>query len=211
MVRRIASFGVVCFLWSAACVAVCQSATQSLPDAPSAQSEKAAPMVNGFAKVRPLPALVESSIRYTELIRQTEFASAMRSQPAQEKSNTIFDKYLSPSTPKRQASSDSSSDGGFMTRATHAATSIFFTRDPSGKDRLNTAYFLRALTYAAAGTASRPYWRRSPGEPLSDFGSTVGNDAGMKVLHEFEPGLQHMMKSHAPRFVARIAEGIGRK
>jgi hypothetical protein len=28
-------------------------------------------------------------------------------------------------------------------------------------------------------------------------------------LHEFRPGIQQLMKSHAPKFVARIAESIG--
>ena len=98
-----------------------------------------------------------------------------------------------------------------MGRATHAAAGIFFTRDESGRGRLNTSYFVRALSSVAADTASRPYWRRSPGEPLSDFGSTVGNDAGLNLLHEFGPGIQHVMKSHAPKFVGRIIGGrIGR-
>src|SRR5258706_475768 len=74
----------------------------------------------------------------------------------------------------------------------------------AGSGRLNTSYFLRAVTLAAGDTASRPYWRRSAGEPFSAFGSTVGNDAGMNLLHEFGPGIQHAVKSHGPKFVARI-------
>src|ERR1700727_1723249 len=44
----------------------------------------------------------------------------------------------------------------------------------------------------------------------SDFGSTVGNDAGMNLLHEFAPNLQEVMKSHAPRFVSNLTARIGR-
>jgi hypothetical protein len=99
-----------------------------------------------------------------------------------------------------------------MGRATNAAARIFFTRDESGRDRVNTSYFLRALTSVAASTASRPYWRRSATEPISAFGSTVGNDAGMNLLHEFQPGIQHLVKTHAPRFVVKmIGERLGQR
>jgi hypothetical protein len=49
------------------------------------------------------------------------------------------------------------------------------------------------------------------GAPFSDFGSTVGNDAGMNLWHEFGPGIQQLMKSHAPKFVSKIEERIGQK
>jgi hypothetical protein len=29
----------------------------------------------------------------------------------------------------------------------------------------------------------------------------------MNMLREFQPGIQHMMKNHAPKFVARIVGG----
>ncbi|MGA7170621.1 MAG: hypothetical protein WBX08_15810, partial [Candidatus Sulfotelmatobacter sp.] len=72
----------------------------------------------------------------------------------------------------------------------------------------NTSYLVRVLASAAADTASRPYWRRSVGEPFSDLGSTVGNDAGTNLWHEFRPGIEQVMKSHTPRFVSRIEEHI---
>jgi hypothetical protein len=121
----------------------------------------------------------------------------------QKESNTVLAKYFYAASP-RQPASDRAADSSFVGRATHAAAGIFFTRDDSGRGRVNTSYFLRALTSVAADTASRPYWRRSAPGPFSDFGSTVGNDAGMNLLHEFGPGLQHLAKSHAPKFVARI-------
>jgi hypothetical protein len=63
----------------------------------------------------------------------------------------------------------------------------------------------------AAATASRPYWRRSLAEPFGDFGSTVGNEAGMNVWHEFRPGIEQLMKRHTPRFVSKIKERIDHK
>jgi hypothetical protein len=49
------------------------------------------------------------------------------------------------------------------------------------------------------------------GAPFSDFGSTVGNDSGMNLWHEFGPDIQQLMKSHAPKFVSKIEEQIGHK
>ncbi len=98
-----------------------------------------------------------------------------------------------------------------MGRATHAASRTVVTRDESGKGRLNTSYLLRALTSVAKDTASTPYWRRSAGAPLSDFGSTVGNDAGMNLWHEFGPGIERLAKNHTPLFISKIEERIGRR
>ena len=95
-----------------------------------------------------------------------------------------------------------------MGRASYAAESIFVARDDSGRRRLNTSYFVGVLTSALVHTASRPYWRRSPSDPFSDFGSNIGNDAGMNLVHEFGPGIQQLMKTHAPKFVSRLEERI---
>lgn len=46
--------------------------------------------------------------------------------------------------------------------------------------------------------------------PFSDFGSTVGNDAGMNVLHEFEPSIEKLLESHTPRFVTAIEQKLGK-
>jgi hypothetical protein len=62
------------------------------------------------------------------------------------------------------------------------------------------------LTSVAKDTASTPYWRRRVGEPFSDFGSTIGNDVGMNVLHEFEPAIKQLLKNHTPKFVTAIEE-----
>ena len=140
-------------------------------------------------------------------MRQAEFA-APDNLFRHKESRTLLEKYLDPSLAK-QRPKQPSNDGSLMGRATRAAAGIFVTRDQSGSGLLNTSYFVRALASVAADTASRPYWRRSAGEPFSAFGSTVGNDAGMNLLHEFAPGIQHLVRNHAPRFVARmVAEHI---
>jgi hypothetical protein len=144
--------------------------------------------------------------------RQSAFASpdTRVSNPAG--SSTFLGKYLNPATSRRVQSDHLSDSATMMGRATNAAARIFFTRNESGQDRVNTSYFLRALTSVAASTASRPYWRRSATDPISAFGSTVGNDAGMNLLHEFQPGIQHLVISHAPKFVVKmIGERIGQR
>jgi hypothetical protein len=101
--------------------------------------------------------------------------------------------------------------GSLMRRATEAASSVAIVRAPDGKGKLNTAYFLGVLSSAVLHTAYRPYWNRPISAPFSDFGSTVGNDAGMNLLHQLCPGLQALMKSHTPKFVSKIEAGIARR
>jgi hypothetical protein len=206
MVRRIAPIGVVSFVLWGACGAYCQSPDQSLPDAPSVQI---AAGTQGF--------------NFPEKFRTSRVGAVGAERPmaaggfspidktfSRKDSSTVFDKYLYPSSLKRRSPYQLSGSGTLMGRATYAASRIFVTQDETGKGRLNTSYLLRALTSVAAETASRPYWRRSGAQPFSDFGSTVGNDAGMNLLHEFAPNLQGVMKSHAPRFVSNLAARIGR-
>jgi hypothetical protein len=152
--------------------------------------------------------------RETELANLTRapqpgFTVLYTAQPIRKEPSDSLGKYLYPSLLKRNLDYRPLSGGSVMGRATYAASRIFFTHDDSGKGRLNTSYFLRVLSSAAMHTAYRPYWRRGVSEPFSDFGSTIGNDAGMNLFHEFGPGLQQMMKSHAPKFVSRIEERFG--
>jgi hypothetical protein len=140
---------------------------------------------------------------------QPRFALLDSVKPVQKESVDFFDKHLYPSLLKRRLNYHPASSDSLMGRATYAASRIFVTRDDSGKGRLNTSYFLGVLTSAAIHTAYRPYWRRSPSQPFNDFGSTIGNDAGMNLFHEFGPGLQQLMRSHAPKFVSRIEERLG--
>jgi hypothetical protein len=208
MVKRIARVRIVSFMLVAACGAVCQSVGQSFPDAPSAQAATVAQKFNVFiGKTR-------SSSRFGAIgdrvgvRRQGGFASSEKVASRQRESNAVFEKYLNPSVLKRQSDYHSSSSASLMGRSTYAGSRIFVTRDESGKSTLNTSFLLRALTSVAADSASRPYWRRSLGKPFSDFGSTVGNEAGINLWHEFGPGITQLMKNHTPRFVSKIEERI---
>jgi len=127
------------------------------------------------------------------------------------KSTAFLDKYLYPSLSKPSLRYAPSTSDSLIGRATYAGSRIFVTRDEFGKSRLNTSYLVRALTSIAAATASRPYWRRSPGEPFGDFGSTVGNEAGMNLWREFRPSIEKLMKGHALSFVTRLKEHIDYK
>jgi hypothetical protein len=208
MVKRIAPVGVVAFVLVAACGALCQHAGQSLPDAPSKQTSTQERNSNVFILA------ARSSSRFPAMsfdavpMHRGGFAAFNEAVSAQTDSNTIIGKYLPPPSPKRQASYHNSISESLTGRAAYAASRIFVTRDGSGKDKLNTSYLLRALTSVAAATASRPYWRRPLGAPFSDFGSTVGNDVGMNLWHEFGPGIQQLMKNHTPKFVSEIEERV---
>ncbi len=97
-----------------------------------------------------------------------------------------------------------------MGRATDAAARIFVTQDESGRRRLNTSYFVGVLTSMAVHNASRPYWARSNSIAIGDFGATVGNDAGMNLMHEFGPELRQAVAGHMPSFVFRFEKRIVR-
>jgi hypothetical protein len=211
MVKRIAPVGVVFFILVAACGAVSQNAGQSLPDAPSKQTATQEQNFNVFIREARSSSKFRALDTDAIVMHRGGFAAFNEAVSSQTDSNTIMGKYLQPPAPMKQSSYYSSSSGSMMGRATYAASRIFVTRDDSGKGRLNTSYLLRALTSVAAATASRPYWRRPLGAPFSDFGSTVGNDAGMNLWHEFGPGIQQLMKSHAPKFVSKIEERIDHK
>jgi len=124
--------------------------------------------------------------------------------------SSILNNYLSRSLQARQQHYQPSTAGGsFMSRATSAALHTFFTRDDSGKGKLSTSYLMGTLTSVVVNNAYRPYWvRSSPASTFNNFGSTIGSDAGMNVLHEFAPGIRQMLLTHAPGFVSRIEERI---
>jgi hypothetical protein len=146
------------------------------------------------------------------LTRQAEFAGvAQELSSSRQQTKTIFEKYLYPSSIKQPSHYSGLGNVSLMHRATSAATRTLVTRNLTGRARLNTSYLLRILTSVAKDTASTPYWRRTRAEPLSDFGSTVGSDAGMNLWHEFGPSIEQALKSHTPRFVSRIGARIGVK
>jgi len=203
MVKRIAPIWIGCFLLVAAGVAACQATSEFLPDAPSArtasQPEKVSPFPGSPTEMLKMDAMRVSGVQSDVFDRP----------PQRDDPNAIFRKYLSPR--KQPVNYYSANSGSLLGRATFAASRTVVVRDGSGRGRLNTSYLLRALTAVAKDEASTPYWRRHRGDAFSDFGSTVGNDAGMNVLHEFAPALQQVMKSHTPRVVAQIAERIATK
>jgi len=212
---------VISFLLFAACAALCQQlqekpASSSLPDAPSVQASAEPDTFRTLAASPLTLAAVGADGRLTRAFElanaarpaQPRFALLDSVEPVQKESGDFFDKHLYPSLLKRHLNYHPASSDSLMGRATYAASRIFVT-DDSGKSRLNPSYFIGVLTSAAIHTAYRPYWTRSPSQPFNDFGSTIGNDAGMNLFHEFGPGLQQLMKSHAPKFVSRIEDRLG--
>jgi hypothetical protein len=183
-------------------VGIHKAGRELLPDAPSAaaaaKSEPAATFTRAtrLAPVTPPPRL---AVIY-EPVR------------APREPMDFLSKLLEPSVAKQPSRYRASSRDSLWGRAADAASSIFVTRDESGQRRLNSSYFVGVLTAVAAHRAERPYWQRSNASaPLGDFGSTVGNDAGMNLLHEFGPGLREAVTGHMPSFVFRIQERIVRQ
>jgi hypothetical protein len=204
MVKRFAPIGVVSFALVAAGMAPCQSSRVSLPDAPSPQIRLPEQSIAVAEETRGglRPITMDANV-----LRQRQFM-LIDTGSSKTQSDAIFRKYLSPSSFKPSSSRPQAS-GSLMIRATHAASGVLVTRGESGKARLNTSYLLRTLASVAKDTASTPYWRRHLADGFSDFGSSVGNDAGTNLWNEFGPSIQHVMKSHAPKFVARIGERVG--
>jgi hypothetical protein len=191
------------------------AAVASLPEAPAIQSSRtpATNQIKGevfraFETAVYSPATAPAGTGTGSAMRLNLGELYYQEKPAPESSTNVFAKYLSPAAAKQSRSFHPRSDGTLMSRATYAASSFVITRDDSGRKKLNTAYLLTVLTSAAAQSANRPYWRRSPSQPFSDFGSTIGNDAGMNVLHQFEPGFRGLMKNHAPRFLSNLGERL---
>ncbi len=184
---------------------------KELPDAPSAQVAKASNIFEKVTDEAHLPSMADAAAENDTV--PVIFATPRNSlafyetTPSKTAGTDFFGRYFSTSSashPRYQASDNN----GWMGRATDAASRILVTRDESGRRKLNTFYLLRVATSVAAHSASRPYWLRSGTEPISDFGSTVGNDAGMNLLHEFGPAVRHVVTGHLPEFVTRIEEGV---
>lgn len=197
----------------------------SLPDAPSpVQPPSQAQRFHAFVKEASSPLTlgavgVSAGVRHETEMGDvasgppTSLAALYQSVPVQKESavSAFFGKYLYPPLLKQDSRHEPSASGSFMDRASHAASRIFVTRDDSGKRRLNTSYFLgAALTSAAIHIAYRPYLAQSASAKFNNFGSTVGSDMGINVLHEFGPDIRQMVKGHTPKFVSEIEERITR-
>jgi hypothetical protein len=194
---------------------------RSLPDAPSAirpptRAEQHRPFIDQAGLPATLSGIgIPGIVGNTELGHvtprlQLSFTSPDRAAFTERQRRTFLDKYLYPSLLKQNLRYHPSTSSSVIGRTTYAASRIFITRDDSGNRRLNTSYFLAALTSVAIHTANRPYWARSSSMTFNNFGSTMGSDAGINVFHEFGPGIQQMMKGRLPKFVSRIQERITR-
>jgi hypothetical protein len=198
---------IVSFLLLVTCTSLCQraGAKASLPDAPSVQIP---------ARDCPIPVHAGTAAGFEAFhfnaMRDLTYATA--EQPRATEATNFFAKYLSPSSSlaykglQRSSTSDS-----LIGRASYAASSLVLTHDDEGNSRLNSSYLLKVLTSAVAHSAYRPYWKRHLSQPFSEFGATIGNDAGMNVFHEFEPGIVQLVKTHEPRFVSNIEEHFHHK
>jgi len=199
---RVAPIRIICFLLLVSSVVLCQqpdtrSATNSLPDAPTVQTPTREQMVRAFLNTARPPvdtlSLADGAWSNPGSFEFNERPKAKNSADSSPQASSLF-----------SASETNSADKSLMGRAAEAASSLVYTSDFEGRKRLNTSYLLKVATMAAAHVAYRPYWRRSASQPLGDFGSTIGSEAGMNVLHTFEPGIRQLVKNHEPRFVSRI-------
>jgi hypothetical protein len=193
---------------------------ESLPEAPSsvqppAQAKRFRALVTEAGSPLTLGAVGVSAgvMRETELRHvtpgpQPSLTAHYQAAFIQKESSNFVGKDSYPPLLKHNLRYLPSTSSSFMGRATYAASRIFITRDDSGKGRLNTRYFFGVLASVASATAYRPYWARSSSETFNNFGSTIGSDAGINVLHEFGPGIRQMVKGHTPKFVSRIQERI---
>ena len=212
---------IVAFGLLASCAALCQqrnvqTSANTLPNAPSLQNESA----QAAAKTQSLREVFDAA--HLPVWERANAASAGgaahldlghfdRQQPNRNGSRNFLDKRIFASPPSHSNSNQTSEGESLIRRAGYAASGVLVTHDDAGRRRLNTSYLLRVLTTTAAHSAYVPYWRRQLSRPASDFGSTIGNDTGMKVFHEFEPGILQLVKSHQPKFVSAIGERIGSK
>ncbi|MGA8616920.1 MAG: hypothetical protein WB660_00155 [Candidatus Sulfotelmatobacter sp.] len=221
---RVLPLRVVSLLLLTACGALCQQPEErrswnSLPDAPSVQASGLAEIIRTSPTEVSSPilkavgsqgaAMPDSQWRNATGAPRIVLSAIYQRQPAQENSPDFFSKHLYPVLAHPNVSYPPSTSGSMMGRAAYSASRIFVTRDESGRGRPNTSYFLAVLSSAFVHTAYRPYWDRPVSAPFSDFGSRIGNDAGMNLWHEFRPGLQQLVKSHTPKFVSQIEERIG--
>lgn len=179
--------------------AVSHDELPSLPDAPSVQLPSRAQVLRTALDTArqpldvgsPQQGLGEPGYNPAEF----QFLEARRG------TSTFYTVSKSPSTSQRNG--PGSTNARPMGRVVGAASSFIIKRDIAGRKHLNTPYLLSVATNAVADVAHTPYWRRSPAQPLSNFGSNIGNDAGMNVLHQFQPGILRLVTSHLPQVVSK--------
>jgi len=171
---------------------------QSLPDAPTPMQPTAQATGAGSGQegkpANPVPP------------PETGFANPYRLRTTQNQSSDSFGKYMDFQTPKPDPAYAPSTSGNFLGRATYAASSTFLSHSASGRPRLNTAYFVGMMALAAVHTAYRPYYQRTGGAIVGDFGVTIGSNAGINVFHEFEPAIRSKARTFTPKFIYKLEE-----
>jgi hypothetical protein len=207
MVKRIAS-AAVGFLLLASCGALCQD-LQSLPDAPSALISSETHTLNEFVEQARAPLQVAEADVHAEEMRQGGLVADRTPSQHGEDFDARLHKILYPAVVKQPSSS--ADDGSLMSRGMHAALRALIAHTDSGGAKLNTGYLLRTVTAVVADAGSTPYWRRHAVDSAGDFGSMVGNDAGLNLWHAFAPGIEHVMVKHTPKFVSKIQAHAGKK
>ena len=196
-----------------------QEMQRHLPDAPSAQPPTQAEKFRTFVDEARSPLTFGAAGVNAGIARETELGRLSSGRTAslgdlykgvliQKESNAFFSKYLYPALLKQDPRYHPSSSQSSLGRFTYAASRVLLTRNDSGKTTLNTSYFLGLLTSVAISTAYSPYWTRSPTATFKTFGTTIGSDAGINLLHEFEPNIRQIVKGRSPKFVSRIGERI---
>jgi len=207
MVKRIAS-AAVGFLLLASCSAVCQD-LQTLPDAPSALVSTDTHTLNEFVDEARAPLQVAEADVHAAEMRQAGLVSDGAPTQHGQDFDARLHKILYPAMVRQPSSS--ADDGSLIGRGMHASLRALVAHTESGSAKLNTGYLLRTLTAVAADAGSTPYWRRHAVYSVGDFGSMVGNDAGLNLWHAFSPGIEHVVVKHSPKFVSRIQAHVGKK
>ncbi len=123
-----------------------------------------------------------------------------------------------PSLGKQDLRYHPSTSDSFLGRASYAASRFFITRDDSGKRRFNASYLLRVLASSAAAASTtyrpvvtniyRPYRTHTVSATVGNFGSTLGDDAGRNIFHEFWPHLHQLLGGHSPQVLQRVEKRI---
>ncbi len=199
-----------------------QRTWNSLPDAPTpVQPLPEAQRFDAFNKETSSPTSGTRDVsagekRETEpgdvsQLLQTRLAF-FQSVPLQRESavSAFLGKYLYPPLINQDSRNCFSMNGSFMDRASCAASRVFVTRDESGKMKLNTSFFLRALTLATIHFAYHPYWDQPVPARSNNFASTVGGEVGTNVLHQFAPDIGQIVRGHTAKFVSGMGEHITR-
>ncbi|HEV3039152.1 MAG TPA: hypothetical protein VHA33_15345 [Candidatus Angelobacter sp.] len=189
-----------------------KTATQTwLLDAPSrrppTQGEKfrvfvedaASPLTVGAVSIN--ATVMHSAEEERLAARQTGLAALYGTAALQKESGVFFGKYLYASLLKQDPRYYPSTSNNLLERALYAASRVLITHKDSGGRTLNTSYFLGLLTAKVLATAYRPYWARSNSITFKTFGSSIGSDIGIDLLHEFGPGIRQLLKRHSPKFL----------